>query len=146
MRRSLILVGLALLPAPALADAAAILSDAAVLCAAQGGGTFGSEGAVVQLDVTGDGQADTIVDEGRFTCTSAASLYGGSGGSTLHVFVGEVQSDFLVQGYEVLNWAGNTILLQALHGSECNGVGADPCFEALVWNGERFMTVRAPQQ
>jgi hypothetical protein len=146
MRRLLIALGLTLLPVPALASAETILSEAAAMCAEQDNGVFSSEGAVRSLDVTGDGQPDTLVDELLFTCTTAASLFGGSGGSMIHVIVGDVQSDFLVQGYELLNWADRTILLLAVHGSSCNGIGADPCFEALVWNGERFLSVRAPAE
>lgn len=145
MRTFLIILGLTLLPVPALASVDTILSEAAAMCTEQDNGVFSSEGAVLSLDVTGDGQPDTVVDEVLFTCSTAASLYGGSGGSMIHVFVGDVQSDFLVQGYEVLNWGGRSILLLALHGTSCNGIGADPCFEALVWNTDRFMTVRAPQ-
>lgn len=146
MRRLLIALCLTLLPVPALASVDTILSEAAAMCTDQEKGVFSSEGAVRSLDVTGDGQPDTLVDELLFTCTTAASLYGGSGGSMIHVIVGDVQSDFLVQGYEVLNWAGRTILLLAVHGSSCNSIGADPCFEALVWNGERFLSVRPPAE
>jgi len=146
MRRFLIVLGLALLPAPALASVDTILAEAAAMCTEQDNGVFSSEGAVRSLDLTGDGQPDTLVDQLLFTCSTAASLYGGSGGSMINVFVGEVQSDFLVQGYEILNWADRTILLLALHGTNCNGIGAAPCFEALVWNGDRFMSVRAPAE
>jgi hypothetical protein len=146
MRRFLIILGLVLLPVPALASVDTILAEAAALCAEQNNGVFSSEGAVRSLDVTGDGQQDTLIDEVLFSCTTAASLYGGSGGSMIHVIVGDVQNDFLVQGYEILTWADRTILLLALHGTSCNGIGADPCFEALVWNGDRFMSVRAPAE
>jgi hypothetical protein len=146
MRRFLIILGLSLLPFPALASVETILADGAAMCAEQDNGLFSSEGAVRSLDVTGDGQPETLVDTALFTCTTAASLFGGSGGSMIHVIVGDVQSDYLVQGYELLNWGGRTILLLALHGTNCNGIGADPCFEALVWNGDRFMSVRAPAE
>jgi len=72
-----------LLPAAAFADADAILADAAKACAEQDNGVFASEGAVRQIDMTGDGTEDTIVDEALFTCTTAASLYAGSGGSMI---------------------------------------------------------------
>jgi hypothetical protein len=144
MRRSLIALCLTLSPIPALASVETILSDAAAMCTEQDNGVFSSAGAVRSLDVTGDGQPETLVDELLFTCSTAASLYGGSGGSMIHVIVGDVQSDFLVQGYELLTWAGRTILLLAVHGSSCSSIGADPCFEALVWNGERFLSVRGP--
>ncbi|MCE2737737.1 MAG: hypothetical protein LW703_05115 [Rhodobacter sp.] len=131
-----------LLPAAAFADADAILADAAKACAEQDNGVFASEGAVRQIDMTGDGTEDTIVDEALFTCTTAASLYAGSGGSMIHVFVNGAQSSFLVQGYETVRWGDNLIVLLALGGTDCNTINANPCFEALTWVEDRFVTVR----
>jgi hypothetical protein len=92
--------------------------------------------------MTGDGTEDTIVDEALFTCTTAASLYAGSGGSMIHVFVNGTQSSFLVQGYETVRWGDNLIVLLALGGTDCNTINANPCFEALTWVEDRFVTVR----
>ena len=61
--------------------------------------------------MTGDGTDDTIVDEALFTCSTAASLYGGSGGSMIHVFANGTESSFLVQGYETARWADRLIVL-----------------------------------
>ena len=85
MRHVLIAAFACLLPATAFADADAILAAAAKDCAEMDGGVFASEGAVRQIDMTGDGTDDTIVDEALFTCSTAASLYGGSGGSIVNV-------------------------------------------------------------
>ena len=134
-----------LLPAAAFADADAILADAAKACAEQDNGVFASEGAVRQIDMTGDGTEDTIVDEALFTCTTAASLYAGSGGSMIHVFVNGAQSSFLVQGYETVRWADVLIVLLAVDGTACNTIAAAPCFEALTWVEDRFVSVRPKQ-
>ncbi|MCA3440771.1 MAG: hypothetical protein INF50_10635 [Rhodobacter sp.] len=142
MRHSLTAAFVWLLPAAAFADADAILADAAKACAEQDNGVFASEGAVRQIDMTGDGTEDTIVDEALFTCTTAASLYAGSGGSMIHVFVNGAQSSFLVQGYETVRWGDNLIVLLALGGTDCNTINANPCFEALTWVEDRFVTVR----
>jgi len=95
--------------------------------------------------MTGDGTEDTIVDEALFTCTTAASLYAGSGGSMIHVFVNGAQSSFLVQGYETVRWGDNLIVLLALGGTDCNTINANPCFEALTWVEDRFVSVRPKQ-
>ncbi|MCA3457743.1 MAG: hypothetical protein IOC92_03890 [Rhodobacter sp.] len=145
MRHSLTAAFVWLLPAAAFADADAILADAAKACAEQDNGVFASEGAVRQIDMTGDGTEDTIVDEALFTCTTAASLYAGSGGSMIHVFVNGAQSSFLVQGYETVRWADVLIVLLAVDGSSCNTISANPCFEALTWVEDRFVSVRPKQ-
>lgn len=142
MRHSLTAAFVWLLPAAAFADADAILADAAKACAEQDNGVFASEGAVRQIDMTGDGTEDILVDEALFTCTTAASLYAGSGGSMIHVFVNGAQSSFLVQGYETVRWGDNLIVLLALGGTDCNTINANPCFEALTWVEDRFVTVR----
>ena len=131
-----------LLPTLALADVDTILADAAKLCSEQDNGVFGSEGAVRQIDLTGDGKPDTLVDEGIFTCSTAASLFGGSGGSMIHILANDTQSSYLVQGYETTTWAGSLILLLAQHGSNCNATGVLPCFEALTWGEDSFLSVR----
>lgn len=146
MRYVLIAVLACLFPMTALADPDTILADAAKACAEQDNGVFASEGAVRQIDMTGDGTEDTIVDEALFTCSTAASLYGGSGGSVIHVFANGTESSFLVQGYETVRWADRLIVLLAVDGSSCNTISADPCFEALTWVGDRFVSVRPPAE
>jgi hypothetical protein len=144
MRPILIAAFACLLPAAAFADADAILAEAAKACAEQDNGVFASEGAVRQIDMTGDGTPDTVVDEALFTCTTAASLYGGSGGSMIHIFANGTESSFLVQGYETARWADRLIVLLAVDGSACNTISANPCFEALTWVEDRFVSVRRP--
>ena len=146
MRHALIAAFACLLPVAAFADADALLAAAAKDCAEFDNGVFASEGAVRQIDLTGDGTEDTLVDEALFTCTTAASLYGGSGGSLIHVFDNGTESSFLVQGYEPVRWADRLIVLLAVDGSSCNTISADPCFEALTWVEDRFVSVRPPAE
>ncbi len=146
MRNAAFAVLACLLPMSALADPDTILADAAKSCAGQDNGIFAAEGAVRQIDMTGDGTDDTIVDEALFTCTTAASLYGGSGGSMIHIFANGTQSSFLVQGYETVRWGDVLIVLLAVDGSSCNTISANPCFEALTWVEDRFLSVRPPME
>jgi hypothetical protein len=146
MRHVMTAVFACLLPLAAHASPDTILAEAAKACAELDGGVFASEGAVRQIDLTGDGTDDTLVDEGLFTCSTAASLYGGSGGSVIHVFANGTESSFLVQGYETVRWADRLIVLLAVDGSSCNTISADPCFEALTWVEDRFVSVRPPME
>ena len=146
MRHVMTAVFACLLPLAAHASPDTLLAEAAKACAELDGGVFASEGAVRQIDLTGDGTEDTLVDEGLFTCSTAASLYGGSGGSLIHVFANGTESSFLVQGYETVRWADRLIVLLAVDGSSCNTISADPCFEALTWVEDRFVSVRPPME
>ena len=143
MRLPMIALAAILAPGLALADVNAIVDAGAKACLEMDNGTFTSEGAVRQIDLTGDGTADdTVVDEALFKCSTSASLYGGTGGSVVHFLVGDTQTDAMVLNWDTARWNDNLLILMARHGTECGGVGSDPCYEALVWNGERFMAVR----
>ena len=58
-----------------------------------------TEGAVKEVDLTGDGKPDTVVDEALFKCSTAASLFnGGTGGSMVHFLADGSETARLVQG------------------------------------------------
>jgi hypothetical protein len=146
-RRSLALGLTATLAAGAAHSAPAddILAAAAAECAAFENGSFTAPPeAVVQIDLTGNGVADTVIDAALFQCSSAASLYGGSGGSMVTVVADGQLSTYLAQAWQVIDWSGVKVLLLFHNGTDCGGYGAQPCVEALVWGGERFMSVRPP--
>lgn len=125
----------------------AILDEAAAACASFENGTFAAPpAAMTAVDLTGDGRPDTVVDELRFTCSTAASLYGGTGGSLIHAVVGPTRADFLTLGWKVIPMGQDVVLLMAVHGLHCDGTGSDPCFEAVTWNGDRFLSVRGPDE
>ncbi|MDG3041706.1 hypothetical protein [Roseicyclus marinus] len=83
------------LPVTAQADPVAdILSEAEADCAGFENGRFDAGNAVTEADLDGDGMNDRLVDTASFTCTSAASLYCGSGGCSLIAVVGSESWDF----------------------------------------------------
>ncbi len=140
------LLSLALLALPVAAHALTsedILAEARADCAGfEAGSLTVMEGAVQEVELTGTGPAEVLVDWSKFNCSSAASLWGGTGGQTLSLLAGGIRQDWLVLGWQVAQF-GQPVLLVQLHGSECGGSGSQPCVEALVWGGESFLSVRA---
>lgn len=141
-------VVLLLLAAPAGAQTAdAFLAQAKADCASIDNGSFTAPpDAVVQIDLTGDGQPETVVDTAKFQCSTSASYWGGTAGNWLAIMVNGTQVDYWAHSWQVLPWNGLPVLLMLHNGSECGGSGADPCVQALVWSEYqgRFMSVAAP--
>ena len=116
-----------------------LIADAQKECAGLDNGYFhASEQALTRRDVTGDGQPETIVDAAGFSCSSAASLWGGSGGTYLWVLVDGEAHEFLTHGWKVVEMGSQAALLLAVHSSEC-GDYTGPCYRAYVWH-EGFKT------
>jgi hypothetical protein len=144
MKTLVLLAGLAL-PCAAQAGVTAedILVEAKADCASFDNGTVTmTADAVTPVDLTGDGQPESIVDWSKFTCSTMASAWGGTGGSMVSVLIGETRSDYMALGWKVVDFGGPVLLLQ-VHGAECGGTGSDPCVDAEVWNGQTMMSVRA---
>ncbi len=137
---------LAALVVPVRADPVAdLLAQAAADCASfEAGVISGGDTAVTEVDLDGDGAPDRILDTSALRCSSAASMYCGSGGCTVHAIVGEAVSSFQAEGWRVIDWDGRPILLIARDGGWCGGAGAELCFEAVVWSGGRMLTVMPP--
>jgi hypothetical protein len=143
MRLLSLAIAAAALPTLATADVDTILAEAAKACAALDNGVLTSDGAVKEIDLTGDGTPDTVVDEAVLQCSTSASLFnGGTGGSVVHFLANGTETSYLVKDWDTANWEGATLILLALHGGECGGAGVDPCFEALTWGANRFVSVR----
>ncbi|MCV2867629.1 hypothetical protein OEW28_03190 [Defluviimonas sp. WL0002] len=122
-----------------------ILSEARAACESFEGGSFDPGNAVTDIDLTGDGAADILVDESAFSCTSAASMYCGSGGCMLHAVVGDRVESWQATGWQVIDWGQARILLIGRDGGWCGGAGSQACFEALNWSDGRFLTVMPGQ-
>ena len=71
-----------------LASAAELIETAKVECARFDDGQFdATDSAVTSHDITGDGRPEQIVDASQFSCSTSASMWGGSGGTFLWVLV-----------------------------------------------------------
>ncbi|MFN4160186.1 MAG: hypothetical protein ACK4GO_17595 [Gemmobacter sp.] len=155
---------LALLAATSLqAEPMARATEAAeAACRAEGGTLELAEGAAVAVDLTGDGSADdALVWEYGAFCAPDLGFRGGSGGGMLHVAVGDAVGSFMAEAWTLIDVPFTyeddeggempppvRVLMLARHGSACDGFGASPCVEAVVWDaGERlFRTVAAPPE
>jgi len=70
------------LPAPV----RAVIDEMKAECRSSGGKPGASPGLLSQVDLNGDGRADYVIDAAAFECEGAASLFTGSGGSSVQVF------------------------------------------------------------
>ena len=133
-------------PAAASDQAQALLEGAAADCRDYESGEFtASPSAVTAVDLTGDGIDDEIVDEGFFLCTSTEQMFCGSVGCTIHAIVDRERFGWVAYSWTVVDWETSRILLLSRHGDICGSPATDdPCYEALVWNGDRFLTVAPP--
>ena len=143
--RHLIAALLAALPTVGSADPVAdILSAAQADCSSFENGVFSAGEAVIEVDLDRQDPIDRLVDTSLFSCSTAASMYCGSGGCSLHAVVGEESREFQAEGWRVIDWDGIPILLIARDGGWCGGAGAQICFEAVNWSGGAMMTVMPP--
>lgn len=99
--------------------------------------------ATTRTDLTGDGTQDVVLDLGKLRCSSAASLYCGTGGCSVLFAVGDTVTRRLSKGWTVQRFGPFTVVLNQRHGSDCGGTNLRPCVEAMVWdsNDARFSTL-----
>lgn len=93
-------------------------------------------GAVHRVDLDGDIRRDWVLDEAGFSCSSAASLFCGSGGCMSHFLVDKRTFSLLNQGWEMVNIGPFRVLLADVHGSQCGGINSTPCIASSVWDAE----------
>ena len=105
-------------------------------------GVFGVRpSAISRHDLNGDGKPDEIVDTAKFSCSTAASLWGGSGGTYLYGVVNGKSTEFLAHGWRLADVGGQKVLLLSVHHSECGG-GTGSCYRAYVWSDGEFRTTK----
>ena len=119
-----------------------IVQKAKSECAKFEAGRFNTTEETITLhDFTGDGRPEEIVDASQFSCSTSASMWGGSGGTLLWVLVDGEKHEFLAHKWRVVDVDGQKVLLLAVHSSECSDT-LGPCYRALVWNDDEFRTIR----
>jgi hypothetical protein len=117
---------------PALAEKVSVARQA---CANVENGEFALEwGAVTRTDLDGDLQLDWVLDESAYACSTAVSLFCSTGGCMSHFLVGDVVASFRNQGWTVLTFGPNRVVVTRVHGSDCGGNSPAPCFAARAWD------------
>ncbi len=111
---------------------------AAKACATFENGEFDLEwGAVDRVDLDGDLYHDWVLNERGFACSTAASLFCGTGGCMSHFLVGEELHSLLNQGWNVVELGPNKVLLANVHGSQCDSINPTPCVTASTWDKQQ---------
>jgi hypothetical protein len=121
--------------------AASLVKKAESECGYQGGQFHMEDSAISTYDFTGDGKPEEIVDASQFACSTAASMWGGTGGTMLWMVVDGTSYEFLAHRWKVVDMDGQNVLLLAVHSSQC-GDTIGPCYRALVWSDGVFRTTR----
>ena len=119
---------------PALAE---VVAEARRDCAALDGGklTIGW-GAVRRPDLDGDEPPDWALDMRLVSCSSARTLFCGTGGCAAHFVVGDSRAEFLIKGWRMTDLGGLRALLMKVHGAHCDGTNLTPCVRALTWDAK----------
>ena len=106
-------------------------------CAEFNNGEFELEWESVQrVDLDGDLHSDWVLNDFGFACSTAASLYCGTGGCMSHFLIEEHVASLLNQGWEIATIGSSRVLVAEVHGSQCDGIGPTPCVVASVWDGD----------
>lgn len=115
-----------------------IIAEAQSECERFDNGTFSydAEAAVTEIDATGNGQPDTIVNSSAFDCSTAHSLYCGTGGCAMSVIVDGASHEFLAKAWRVVDTPTGPVLKLEVHWSLCNYQSY--CWETFAWTGTSF--------
>lgn len=119
------------------------LDDMESMCQQLGGRLKGKDRALLTADFNQDGRSDYAIAQGAVMCTAAASLFAGSGGSNVTVFVSEPSGyrEVWSRGSYGARVEGRKLWL-GLAGPACGypetaRSEARSCERALVWNASR---------
>ena len=131
---------------PALADETelppelqAIVGQRTVECNAFEDGVLSlEEGAIQRIDLNGDGEDDWVLDEFFFRCSTAASLFCGTGGCGVNFQIGNVLTSRLAKGWDIHSMPPFSLVLLQVHGSNCGGTNVNPCVDAMTWDAENL--------
>jgi hypothetical protein len=106
-------------------------------CADNGNGEFALEwGAVTRIDLDGDLDPDWVLDESRYACSTAVSMFCSTAGCVSHFLVDDVVASYQNQGWTVITFGRNRVLLTDVPGTDCGGINPTPCFVARAWDAE----------
>lgn len=124
-------------------EAQRLVEQAAADCRALENGDFEVGEAVKNIELRsqfGVVEAE-LIDESQYACSSAASLYCGTGGCMLNLVIDGAVSAWQATGWRLVDWGPDRILLIGRDGGWCGGAGAEVCYEAVVWSNGSILTV-----
>ena len=128
-----------------------IISNYEKKCAAHENGKLTIEPEAISSSLLGGYNGGTIVgaqfiDTLHLSCSTYPQLIcGGTAGCPTKIIINSKKVfDFgLNRGLETITTSdGEHILLMELHGTSCGTWGANACYRAMRWDGEKFLTVK----
>lgn len=103
---------------------------------------------IASVDFNSDGRIDPVLDQSKVSCDGSAALWSGTGGSPVRIFVSNAGGGW--DEHSTGGFAGRVVVMghvpvwvQLVHGTACDGAGALPCVEALIWGDGTFRSVAA---
>lgn len=118
------------------AELAAKAETARLACAAIDGVFDPGWGAVRRVDLDGDLDMDWVLNEVSFNCSTAASLYCGTGGCMSHFLVDGTVMSMMNRGWDAVTIGPMRVVIADVHGTLCDGIGPTPCATASMWDAE----------
>ena len=113
------------------------VNEAREACANIRNGEFALEwGAVTRTDLDGDLVPDWVLDEQRYACSRAVSLFCSTAGCMSHFLVGGVVTSIRNFEWTVVTFGRDRVLVTRAHGTSFGAIGPRPCFVAHAWDSE----------
>jgi hypothetical protein len=101
---------------------------------------------IVAADFNLDGVIDPVLDQSKVYCGDSLALWSGTGGSPVRIYVSNAQGGW--DEHTTGGFAGRVELighapvwLSLVHGAACDGYGALPCAQVLIWGDGAFRSV-----
>lgn len=108
--------------------------------------TYDPQEVIASVDFNGDGRIDPVLDQSKVGCDGSPVLWSGTGGAPVRIFVSNASGGW--DEHTTGGFAGRVVVMghvpvwvQLVHGTACDGAGALPCAEALIWGDGRFRSV-----
>jgi hypothetical protein len=127
-------------PANASETANRVIEAAKKSCSLEKGQFSAPDILTTRVDLNADGKPDQIIDESKFTCSTAASLYCGTGGCMLHLIVDKKDYKHLTKEWTIADLGTTKVLILGVHWSECSY--KSPCVKAVVWRAGKFRLLK----
>jgi hypothetical protein len=131
---------LSIVPAYASDTAKEIIETGRKACILEKGMFNVSDEAIKNVDLNADNKPDEIIDEGKFSCSTASSLYCGTGGCMLHLIVDDKDYKLLSQRWALAELGSARVVITAIHWSQCNY--KTPCLRSVVWRDGKFRNLK----
>jgi hypothetical protein len=123
------------------------IAEASKTCTDVGGKPAEGAGFATVRDLDGNGVEDWVLDFERFECDGAASLFCGTGGCTLEIYLGrdgtwqKVFADN-VRSYKLVKRGKRPAIAVSLHGSACGRAGVHDCPKTFLFANSKLVPAR----